>query len=410
MGKNVLHRSIYKTYTDLTAQIIQEIALANMVTLIVGERSTRWTADTVSVLLSLCASLEIKPPSVLRWLPGSRPDSDNLLDVLYRSRNCSATDTRDKVYALLGLVKQEISDAISVDYNRTPFEVFIDVAIHLLTEHGRTDVLLHANRDVEYIDAPSWVPFWSRKSFYEPLPPQFSPVQVDTFATAWFTSSRLRSSHLTDEQSQKQRAGYDSTDFRFEVRERESESPIERLPFLRIRAHFLDVVTHTIPHPMITKHQLPILPRELPDACCGLDPCSECHSQGYLRVDSRTSQMYSNLLERRYSKTLPYSSPMDIQRTALMEDMKSFGLRKRPFATHWSIGFGHSPDDDPIEIGDSIWALPGLAVPVLLRKEGQHYILIRECYLFRVAQPFPCVYCGADAESWPMATEVIDIW
>jgi hypothetical protein len=385
-----------------------------MVTLIVGDRSTRWTAETVSVLLALCASLELQPPSVLRWLPGSQPDSDDLLDVLYRSRNCSASDTRDKVYALLGLVKQEISDAISVDYNRTPSDVFIDVAIHLIEEHGRIDVLLYANRDLGYTDAPSWVPLWSRKSFYEPLPPQFSPAQVDTLAAAWFTSPRLHSSHLTYEQRQKQRADYASTDFRFEVSDRESGGRVPPLPSLRIRAHFLDTVTHRLPQrhrvATITEHRLPILPRELPDAFCGLDPCSECHSKGCVRLESRTSELYLRLMERRYPEGPPNSRPTDLQHTAFIEDMKRFGMRKTPFATHSSLGFGHSPENERVKVGDTVWALSGLAVPVILRKEGQHYILIRECYLFRAAQPFPCVYCGADAEPWPLATEVIEIW
>jgi hypothetical protein len=381
-----------------------------MVTLIVGDRSTRWTADTVSILLALCASLELRPPSVLRWLPGTQPDSDDLLDVLYRSRNCSASDIRDKVYALLGLVKQEISDAISVDYNRTPSDIFIDVAIHLIEEHGRIDVLLHANRDVEHIDAPSWVPLWSRKSFYEPLPPQWSPAQVDTLATAWFTSPSLRSSHLTYEQHQKQRADHASTDFQFKVYDRESGGCVPPLPSLRIRAHFLDTVTHRIRQRMITEYRLSILPRDLPDAFCGLDPCSECHYKGYVRLESRTSELNIRLMERQYFEGPPNSRPTDLQRTAFMEDMKRFGMRKTTFATHSSLGFGHSPKNDRIKVGDTVWALSGLAVPVVLRKEGQHYILIRECYLFRAAQPFPCVYCGADAEPWPLATEVIDIW
>jgi hypothetical protein len=112
--------------------------------------------------------MDVQAPSVLRWLPSSQPEAGDLLDVLHRSRNCSATDRRDKVYALLGLVNVEVASAITVDYSQTPCEVFTDIAIHLLKDKRRVDVLLHAlceQNDTAFV--PSWVPRWDVKSSFE---------------------------------------------------------------------------------------------------------------------------------------------------------------------------------------------------------------------------------------------------
>jgi hypothetical protein len=418
--------------------VLQEIALAKLVTLIAGDRSTRWTADTVSILLALCKSRGIQPPSVLRWLPATQPDSDDLLDVLCRSRNCSASNPRDKVYALLGLVKQKISDAISVDYSSPPADIFINMAVHLIKDYGRFDVLLHAQyQNVDHQFFPSWVPLWDEKYYYDILPPQFTPAQVDTLAETWFdrVSVTNTSIHLTEKQRQKQYDDYAGTEFRFGFTGRDSDvwSPLPshafspRLPCLRIRAQFLDTIMQRIPpiplprkrafldtdthrHAMINEHRLPILPRELPDAFCGLDPCSECVLKGHQRMDSATSKLYHKLMERRLPEGPTDPSPMDLQRIAFMEDMRRFGADKTPFVTQSSLGFAHWPENNGITLGDTIWALPGLAVPVILRKEESHYVLVSECYLFRAAQPFPCVHCGADAKPWPLATAIIDIW
>lgn len=152
----------------ILVQILQEIALAKIVTLVVGKWTLRWTADTVSTLLSLCKTLGIQAPSILRWLPSTQPEAGDLLDVLHRRINCSATDRRDKVYALLGLVNAEVASAVTVDYSQTPCEIFTDIAIHLLKDGGRVDVLLHAlceQNDTPFV--PSWVPRWDVKSSFE---------------------------------------------------------------------------------------------------------------------------------------------------------------------------------------------------------------------------------------------------
>jgi hypothetical protein len=299
-----------------------------------------------------------------------------------------ATDTRDKVYALLGLVKQEISDAISVDYTQTPADIFIDVAVYLLEAHSRTDVILdavHLRKDQSCV--PSWVPQWNLKSFHEPLRGQFSPAEIAILTVTWFSSASFDKSppNLTEEQQQNQRTVYAGTDFRLKICERSSGSRTPPLPSLRIRAQFLDTIMKRLG--LTDKKRSLILPRESPVAFGGPYPCSDCDLDG------------PSVL-----------STAEKQRDAFTRVLHSLGTTLALFSTRLSMGFVRLEMEYVIWVGDTIWALPGLDVPVILRRKGDHYVLISECYLFRAALPFPCVYCGADAKPWPMVTAVIDIW
>jgi hypothetical protein len=374
------------------SQVLQEIALAKIVTLVAGNMSIRWTADTVSTLLSLCSEHRLQPPSVLRWLPASRPDSEDLLDVLHRSRNCSATDNRDKVYALLGLVKQEIAGAIAVDYSRSPPDVFTDVATYLLKEQGRMDVLSYAVSTRINDTISTWVPQWDSKNSYEPLPSQFSPSHVQELATSWFSTPwAKRALGCTEESWVIEYAIYAHTNFSLDICDPivSRGSRIPSSPCLRIRGHLLDTIEKCLP--VSSKPRRLILPRELPEAFGIIQPCYTCINEDV-----------SNILPEKR---------IEVQRKAFMEAINSSAEVTTPFVTQFSIGFTHTwPIGREVLVGDSIWALAGLSVPMILRKEGDHYILIGECYLFRATLPHLCMHCGEEDRPWPMVTGVIDIW
>jgi hypothetical protein len=108
----------------------------------------------------------------------SEPD---LLDLLFMSRHLGATDPRDKIYALLGLGKHDISP----DYSMSPHSVYTDFALQMIglvtNEAARRATLglemtshdLQVRRAMVMIscagrhnqrmsrELPSWVPDWS---------------------------------------------------------------------------------------------------------------------------------------------------------------------------------------------------------------------------------------------------------
>ncbi|KAH4968284.1 hypothetical protein HBH77_124510 [Parastagonospora nodorum] len=441
--------------------ILQEIALAKIVTLVVGKWTLRWTADTVSTLLNLCKTLDFRAPSVLRWLPSSQPEAGDLLDVLHRSRNCSATDRRDKVYALLGLVNAEVASAVPVDYSQTPCEIFTDIAIYLLRDRGRVDVLLYAlceQNDTPFV--PSWVPRWDVKSSFEPLPSQFSTLQVERLAASWYSESSTGQKPNTvdsreEEQPKKQHAAEYHYNVQLEVVDRTSpattssessslwldslntalqidatgephfaikpqrlpvrihertEPPAKTPPCLRIRAHYLDIIKKFLP--MATNRRELILPRGVLDAFCNKDTCSKCLLDSFALSNlEAASHLYKTFDHTVHDSC---AEPKHVERE-LRDEFKDvvnhLGIGSTTFETRLSMGFAKEwRIDQSIWPGDTIWALAGLAVPVILRKEQDHYILVGQCYLFRAALPFLCSDCGAEVRPWPMATKIIDIW
>jgi hypothetical protein len=410
-------------------KVLQEIALAKLVTIIAGDKSIRWTAGTVTTLLALCSFRNIEPPSVLRWLPASRPEEETLLDVLHRSRNCSATDPRDKVYALLGLVNQQMADSISVNYSRSKEVVFTMIATDLLQKQGRLDVLSHAvNQRVDTTLFPSWVPQWDVKCVYEPLQRQFTPEEITTLATSWFFGQPNQDSDTFVDQKRcaEQHAFYHAQGFRFDVTYRAktsaetSKTQPQALPCLRIRAHLLDIIIKILPK--IDPSRGLILPQEALPSCGTMDPCSTCLEGGiYIPCLNCSGFNLMNpcqsCTKRRDSSATQYQASIIAakhiteQRTLFKEKADRLGVGKVPFVTQSSIGFAREwKVRGPLHVGDTIWALAGLDVPVILRREDDHFILMGECSLFKATLSHLCAYCGREARPWPMVTEVIDIW
>jgi hypothetical protein len=85
----------------------------------------------------------------------------NLWKLLFASRNCLATDPRDRVFALKSLTGSGQSEFNAlINYDQSLEECFTQVAILLLPVLGPR--LLLANRHPHKLEMPSWVPDWSQ--------------------------------------------------------------------------------------------------------------------------------------------------------------------------------------------------------------------------------------------------------
>ncbi|EAT92408.1 hypothetical protein SNOG_00913 [Parastagonospora nodorum SN15] len=378
--------------------ILQEIALAKIVTLVVGKWTLRWTADTVSTLLNLCKTLDFRAPSVLRWLPSSQPEAGDLLDVLHRSRNCSATDRRDKVYALLGLVNAEVASAVPVDYSQTPSSWYSESSTGQKpnTVDSREEeqpkkqhaAEYHYNVQLEVVDRTSPATTSSESSSLW-LDSLNTALQIDATGEPHFAIKPQR--------------------LPVRIHER-TEPPAKTPPCLRIRAHYLDIIKKFLP--MATNRRELILPRGVLDAFCNKDTCSKCLLDSFALSNlEAASHLYKTFDHTVHDSC---AEPKHVERE-LRDEFKDvvnhLGIGSTTFETRLSMGFAKEwRIDQSIWPGDTIWALAGLAVPVILRKEQDHYILVGQCYLFRAALPFLCSDCGAEVRPWPMATKIIDIW
>ncbi|EWZ29541.1 uncharacterized protein FOBCDRAFT_149691 [Fusarium oxysporum Fo47] len=90
-------------------------------------------------------------------------DAHEFLTLLGDTRDCNASDPRDKIFALLGLWKRPLEP----DYTLSPQVVYTGLASMLVTDKSWEVVALlldMATHGCSMLGLPSWVPDWSEKS------------------------------------------------------------------------------------------------------------------------------------------------------------------------------------------------------------------------------------------------------
>lgn len=82
---------------------------------------------------------------------------------MYRLRSISravfATDPRDKVYGLLGLMQESVASLIEPDYTDTVANIYRSFTLGIIKGTGSLDVIRHS-APTKGSTLPSWVPDW----------------------------------------------------------------------------------------------------------------------------------------------------------------------------------------------------------------------------------------------------------
>lgn len=140
--------------------VIQEIAVARMVTMYCGDHSLTWTSfNTLRIPNQHFSTIPkwLLEYSQLEMGVTARPK--DLLALLDATYNCSSTDPRDKVFAILGLVSGAWYEGLTPDYNLSLEEVYTGVAGYVLLQQKNAEILTYPRNTLPSL--PSWVPDWS---------------------------------------------------------------------------------------------------------------------------------------------------------------------------------------------------------------------------------------------------------
>ncbi|KAI1458811.1 HET-domain-containing protein [Annulohypoxylon moriforme] len=139
--------------------VIQEIAMAKSITFYCGNKG-----------ISYPSSSQIRIPYryirevawLLQHIEGGSAvmkDPEDLLQLLDATSKCAASDPRDNVFAVLGLLRDGIFEGLVPDYCLSTKQVYIGIASYLICHHNKTELLAYPKGHSRSL--PSWVPDWS---------------------------------------------------------------------------------------------------------------------------------------------------------------------------------------------------------------------------------------------------------
>lgn len=157
--------------------VIQEVLLSKKAIVILGETTIRLQSLLKAQLVEPDGSRrDCNVPPWLR-LGNALPigDFNGLSTLLMETSRCLATDPKDMVFALLGLVQGAHLEGLVADYSKSIYEIRIGIAAYFLIRHGQTSLLKSAafdaverQNDQLLPGFPSWVPSWNNYPSDEP--------------------------------------------------------------------------------------------------------------------------------------------------------------------------------------------------------------------------------------------------
>ena len=157
--------------------VVQELICARKATITCGNHTMDWEIflELAGIIKQVDQVQQFEDWSVLATLftlvcmkvgrqRRKQKAKTTLEQLLYNYRSCLASDPRDKVFALVGMASGPIAAAYTPNYSTDVFELYRNLAVHLIIAERNSDVLVHCADLVgsKWPLLPSWVPDWSQ--------------------------------------------------------------------------------------------------------------------------------------------------------------------------------------------------------------------------------------------------------
>ncbi|KAK6068773.1 heterokaryon incompatibility protein [Seiridium cupressi] len=136
--------------------ILQEVALARRALVVWDSQVLLWDR-----CVEMCKGARLRLPPVMRFDRCLYSEPNQLLRLLDLALGCQATDSHDRIYALLGILVYAPTSGIVVDYRLTAEQLYAQVAILAASVCGWSAVLARAINTVQSSNfVRSWIPDW----------------------------------------------------------------------------------------------------------------------------------------------------------------------------------------------------------------------------------------------------------
>jgi hypothetical protein len=98
------------------------------------------------------------------------PDQIDLFEGLIMHRLKRATNSRDKIYAMVGLTKAANDPEFVIDYKLSTEEVFTNTIDYVLRKSETLDILLTQTKGYSELNLPTWIPDFGLLGRDQPIP------------------------------------------------------------------------------------------------------------------------------------------------------------------------------------------------------------------------------------------------
>ncbi|KAF2819466.1 HET-domain-containing protein [Ophiobolus disseminans] len=414
--------------------VIQEVVLAKAVVLRVNNASAVLEGCLFGSLAQTCERHNIHLPP---WLhPNSGLQGTNsFIECLAMSMQASASDERDKIFAIANLLEPRIRDMVPVDYS-LDYDCVIDNAIMACIVECRDLRILSFARLPKHADCPTACAFGmedfklflrGNRSFVQLLEnirqrrwfiPLFENQCQQSIIQKVVSSTMLqqRDIHpwipyvflngLLGALGEAQHAYYPRSEAQSLIRRVLCQGPEGQiLPRFEVRAHLLDIVSEAVPNgsprALGTNALFADDLEDFTQFCAWSDLHHLTSPHGYSLprgVD------YENILfdHQNYDGFIRGFEDYchDVRRRRNLEpeaNLKDLVQYVTMFRTHCSLGFS----DSDFIAGDHIYAIDGVHQPLLLRAvDESSFRIVGTCYLW-AAQELDYWRSGMHKRRWP---------
>lgn len=128
--------------------VIQEVVMARKAFVIFGHRLIPWDHLSIARMCSLGPKHVLygglRLPPILNLNYNEKKPFKDLSSLLHMARTCNSTDPRDRIYALLGLLRIQDEFGMVADYQKSEEQLYTEFAVRAIVTYNHLGILLDA--------------------------------------------------------------------------------------------------------------------------------------------------------------------------------------------------------------------------------------------------------------------------